>query len=246
MKKIISLIMAFVMVISLSACSSAEPTYSKYLGTWAVVSLEAEGVTFTVDELKALGEDEMADFIIIIKDGGKAFVSVDGDSDLLDWVETESGVKIGQGNCSYLDGVLTLENNGYKINFEKTSDSQIIENKQQEEKIVASDVQFEDKTSIEIIEENDNLEGIRPEFKEAMDSYEAFFDEYVAFMERYAEADTTEMLNLLSDYTKYMTEYAEAMNRLTELEEQDMSIDEAIYYMEVTSRITEKLWEIEY
>ena len=79
-----------------------------------------------------------------------------------------------------------------------------------------------------------------------MDSYEAFFDEYVAFMERYAEADTTEMLNLLSDYTKYMTEYAEAMNRLTELEEQDMSIDEAIYYMEVTSRITEKLWEIEY
>ena len=246
MKKIISLIMALTIIIILSACSSAEATYSKYLGTWNVVSLDAEGVSFTVDELRALGEEEMADFIIVIKDGGKAYVTVDGDSDLLDWVETESGIKIGQGNCTYLDGVLTLENNGYKINFEKTSDSQIIENQQQEEIKTDSDVQLENENLTEIIEENDNSDGIRPEFKEAMDSYEAFFDEYVAFMERYAEADTTEMLSLLSDYTKYMTEYAEAMESLSELEDQEMSVDEAIYYMEVTSRITEKLWEIEY
>lgn len=246
MKKIISLIMALTITIILSACSSAEATYSKYLGTWNVVSLDAEGVSFTVDELRALGEEEMADFTIVIKDGGKAYVTVDGDSDLLDWVETESGIKIGQGNCSYLDGVLTLENNGYKINFEKISDSQVIENQQQEEHVVDSDIQLEDNKSTELIEENDNLEGIRPEFKEAMDSYEAFFDEYIAFMERYADADTTEMLDLLSDYTKYMTEYAEAMESLSELEEQEMSVDEAIYYMEVTTRITEKLWEIEY
>ena len=246
MKKIISLIMALTMTIILSACSSAEATYSKYLGTWNVVSLDAEGVSFTVDELRALGEDEMADFTIVIKDGGKAYVTVDGDSDLLDWVETESGIKIGQGNCTYLDGVLSLENNGYKINFEKISDSQVIENQQQEEHVVDSDVQLEDNKSTELIEENDNLEGIRPEFKEAMDSYEAFFDEYIAFMERYADADTTEMLDLLSDYTKYMTEYAEAKESLSELEEQEMSVDEALYYMEVTTRITEKLWEIEY
>ena len=246
MKKIISLIMVFIVNITLSACSSPEPTYTKYLGTWTVVSLDAEGVSFTVDELRALGEEEMADFTIVIKDGGKAYVTVDGDSDLLDWVETESGIKIGQGNCTYLDGVLTLENNGYKINFEKISDSQVIENQQQEEHVVDSDVQLEDNKSTELIEENDNLVGIRPEFKEAMDSYEAFFDEYIAFMERYAGADTTEMLDLLSDYTKYMTEYAEAMESLSELEEQEMSVDEAIYYMEVTTRITEKLWEIEY
>ena len=52
--------------------------------------------------------------------------------------------------------------------------------------------------------------GLRPEFKDAMDSYEAFFDEYVAFMNKYAESDGSD-LALLSDYTSYVSKYADMM-----------------------------------
>ena len=41
------------------------------------------------------------------------------------------------------------------------------------------------------------------EFKSAMDSYEAFFDEYVAFMKKYSQSNGTDM-SLLNDYTIYI------------------------------------------
>ena len=63
MKKIVALLLSVIITISMVACGEVEPAKSKFLGTWNAVSLEAEGVSFTVDELKALGEDEFADFI---------------------------------------------------------------------------------------------------------------------------------------------------------------------------------------
>ena len=99
MKRIIALLMTLSIVMGMVACGESEPPKSKYLGTWNAASLEAEGVSFTVDELKALGEDEIADFTFVIKEGGKAYVYVDGDSDLIDWEETEDGIKIGEAEC---------------------------------------------------------------------------------------------------------------------------------------------------
>lgn len=87
-----------------------------------------------------------------------------------------------------------------------------------------------------------SFSGIRPEFKEAMDSYEAFFDEYVAFMKEFAEADNT--LSLLSDYSDYMAQYAETMEKLDAIGEEDMSTEEALYYMDVSTRISKKLIEV--
>ena len=74
-----------------------------------------------------------------------------------------------------------------------------------------------------------------------MDSYEAFFDEYISFMQRFAEADNT--LSLLVDYTDYMSQYAETMDAFNALGETDMSTEEALYYVEVSTRITKKLLE---
>lgn len=55
------------------------------------------------------------------------------------------------------------------------------------------------------------VDGMRVSFKEAMDSYEKFFDEYVAFMKKYQESDNaTEML---SDYLKFMEQYSEMTKR---------------------------------
>ncbi len=94
-------------------------------------------------------------------------------------------------------------------------------------------------------EEKNTLEkGIRPEFKEVMDGYEAFFDEYVEFMKKYMNADATTMLGLMSDYAEYMTQYTETMSKLSELEDGEMTTEEALYFMEVYSRITAKLLEV--
>ena len=91
-----------------------------------------------------------------------------------------------------------------------------------------------------------NSDGIRPEFKEAMDSYEAFFDEYIEFMTEYANADATDLLKMLGDYNEYMQQFVETMEEFEQLESQDLSTEEALYYAEVSSRISKKLLEIEY
>lgn len=84
--------------------------------------------------------------------------------------------------------------------------------------------------------------GLRPEFKEAMDSYEAFMDEYVAFMKKYLENPTD--IRLISDYSKFMTEYTEFAEAFEKWESEDLNTAELAYYIEVQTRVTQKLLEI--
>lgn len=83
------------------------------------------------------------------------------------------------------------------------------------------------------------VSGIRPEFKEAMDSYEAFFDEYIAFMEGFSDSEFS--LDLLTEYSKFMEQYTETMEAMEEWNTEDMSTEEEAYYLEVQTRINDKL-----
>ena len=83
--------------------------------------------------------------------------------------------------------------------------------------------------------------GIRPEFQQAMDSYEAFFDEYIDFMTTYQ--DTEDPTSMMADYLDYMTQYAETMEQMEALDSEELSVEEAAYYAEVSARITQKLLE---
>ncbi len=94
--------------------------------------------------------------------------------------------------------------------------------------------------------DNNNLvDGMRPEFKAAMDSYEEFFDEYVEFMEKYSESDGTD-LSLLKDYADFMNKYAEYMEEMEKWEDEDLNDAEMIYFVKVQNRINEKLLEVSY
>lgn len=86
--------------------------------------------------------------------------------------------------------------------------------------------------------------GIRPEFKKAMDDYEAFFDKYIEFMERYETASTTELMGLMTEYLEYMTEFTQAMEAMDAMEDEEMSTEEALYYAQVTTRISQKLMAV--
>ena len=85
----------------------------------------------------------------------------------------------------------------------------------------------------------ETAEGIRPEFKEMLDSYETFFNEYADFMERYKASD--DVASMMGDYASYMAQYAEFMQKLDEVNNENMSTEEAAYFLEVSARITERL-----
>ncbi len=86
---------------------------------------------------------------------------------------------------------------------------------------------------------------LRPEFKAAMDSYEEFMDEYVAFMKKFAESDGTD-LSIITEYSRFMSEYAEFVATFEEWNSEEMNAAEAAYYLEVSNRVNQKLLEIAY
>lgn len=88
--------------------------------------------------------------------------------------------------------------------------------------------------------EKEQTSSIRSEIKEAIDAYEAFIDEYIAFMKKYSDSDND--LSMLADYMSFMnklTEYERKMDAL----EKDLNDAELIYFYEVVNRCNLKLLE---
>ena len=68
--------------------------------------------------------------------------------------------------------------------------------------------------------------------------------EYVDFINSYTSADPMEALNMLESYSSYMEQYAEALTKLGEINQGDLSTADLLYYTEVTKRIYDRLGEI--
>lgn len=86
--------------------------------------------------------------------------------------------------------------------------------------------------------------GVTPEFKAAMDSYEAFFDEYCDFLK--AMDDDPSNFTFLMEYAEMMLRYADTMDKLDAIDEDELSDADLAYYIEVMARINKKLIEIAY
>ena len=204
-----------------------EDNMSQLYGTWNLYSMEIDGVTFTVDELKALGEEEASEFLLVIKEGGMAWLYSGGSGQMIDWEETAEGIKLGIQECAIVDEKICMQVNGVTMYLTRISDSQAIPNQ---------DNGIEDSSSADLID------GMRPEFKEAMDSYEAFYDEYCDFMQEFA-ADPTDM-SLLSEYSDLVSQAADMDEKFAEWEDDDMNDAELEYYLEVSGRIVQRLAEV--
>ena len=85
-------------------------------------------------------------------------------------------------------------------------------------------------------------DGIRPEFKEAMDSYEAFYTEYCDFMAKYKENPTD--LGLLAEYGQMMAKVSEMDEAFEEWDEDELSSEELKYYLDVNSRVMQMLVDV--
>ena len=81
--------------------------------------------------------------------------------------------------------------------------------------------------------------GVTPAFKETMDSYEAFFDEYIAFMKTLS--DDPSNTALLLRYASMRLQYSDTMEKLDAIDETKLSPADDAYYLEVMTRIDIKL-----
>ena len=113
-----------------------------------------------------------------------------------------------------------------------------VSNEEKDIPVTETEALEEDKPTENLVD----VDGIRPEFKKALDSYEDFFDEYCDFMKKFNESPDD--LTLLGEYTEYLTQYAETMDKMNELDNGEMNDAEMKYYIEVTTRINTKLLDV--
>ena len=85
---------------------------------------------------------------------------------------------------------------------------------------------------------------IRPEVKEFLDAYEACMDEYVDFMQKYMNADPSSMASMMGDYYRILTRYTEFAEKIDAFDESELTNAELAYYLEVTSRVSQKLLSV--
>lgn len=83
--------------------------------------------------------------------------------------------------------------------------------------------------------------GVTKEFKETMDSYEAFYVEYVAFMKRYKTSNN--MVAMMKDYTSMLEKEIEISEKLDAIDESKLNDADQIYFAEVSLRIQKLLLE---
>lgn len=117
-----------------------------------------------------------------------------------------------------------------------------------DENTTSKEIKKEDKKKEETKKEEDNNtsstinnNGIRSDFKNAMDSYEKYMDEYIIFMNKLN--DNPSDAELLMEYTKVMKKYNKAMNDFDKWKDNNLNDAETQYYIEVQTRVNQKLTE---
>lgn len=254
MKKTRSIISALLILLSLTACAgkAAKPTYA---GTWELDHVVIGGAAFTRSELKAMGQDIQAS--IVLKDGGKAFVTLGADQGILNWSETENGIQIDNITFTMEDGLLCGESNDDILYFKKVSQSQLIEKtseegtRETETKLPETTAPASEATTVPTTQPttaptidaaDDLIDGMRPEFKEAMDAYEAFYKEYCELLKKYTENPTD--FSILGKYADMLTKADEVDKAFQKWDESDLNSDELKYYLDVNNRVMKMVVDV--
>ena len=123
---------------------------------------------------------------------------------------------------------------------EKQEDPKPIEEKPQEvieEPEPEPEVEVKEEPKEEVVDQN----GIRPEFKKSMESYEAFFDEYIEFLNAFKQDSTS--LSMITKYAEFMTKYEKAMSEMNAINEDELTDAEDKLFLETQLRINNKLAE---
>lgn len=231
MKKWIASILTMVLVVSLAACGGGNggkhqiPDVFGIHYTDAIGLLEAEGFEVRAIESGVGNFSDKLLYPLEKVDKGTVFK--------IDEYIIDSNGHLNKNYDVFYDDGLVSEDKSVVIYYAK-EDYVLVKDK--------PSTQPETEPATEATEEKKDSKSIDPEFKSAMDSYEKFFDEYVAIIKKY-KANPTDM-SILSDYAKYMGQYADMMQQFEKWENKDLNAAETAYYVDVQARITKKLLEV--
>lgn len=234
MKKVLSLLLLVVVLLSFTACGEEAFKIPDVFGinyTDAIGILEAEGFEVNAVETSVGSISEKLLYPLETVEKGAVF-KID------DYILDGNGY-LNKDYDVYYEGELTSEDKNLVIYYAKEDYSK------ESNSTTSKDTQ---KDTTEVVSENksttatNNNNSIDPEFKQAMDSYEKFMGEYVAFMKKYT-ANPTDM-SLLADYTNYMSKYTEMVKDFEKWENEDMNSAELAYYVDVQGRVAKKLLEV--
>ena len=147
-------------------------------------------------------------------------------------ITTNNEIKAVDISCQIVDESETTETESTQVTETEVTETESTENST----TMSTDTESSAQTDATV-----SSTDIRPEFKEAMDNYEAFFDEYCEFMKKYNESDDT--TSLLADYASYMVKYTDTMQKMNNISEDELTDAEVAYYAEASARISAKLIE---
>lgn len=266
MKKVISILSALMVLLALTACAG-KATKPTYVGTWELDHVVIGGVAFTHSEMEAMGQDVQAS--LVLKDGGKAFVTLGPDQGILDWSENENGVQIGDETFTTEDGFLRNGDDNTFLYYRKVSESQLIEKhaEQATQKTETKSLETTAPTTEAVTEPTtaptteatteptteattvppteataELIDGMRPEFKEAMDAYEAFYKEYCELLKKYTANPTD--FSILGQYANMLTKADEVDKAFKKWDESDLNSEELKYYLDVNNRVLKMMVDV--
>lgn len=208
------------------------PSDSKLASMLPEGKIENDNATYFSAKVYKTSQEDFNDYVKACKKKGFK-VDYDSSDDSYD-AENKKGYELSLDyNWDNLDDMSITLSVPKKKNEKKSNSNASSE-------FEKAEVSKNDTKKVETTETNTNTSTtVTPEFKEAMDSYEAFFDEYIAFMTTYKDED--EPVSMLSDYMNYLTKYQETMEKLDQIDKDNLSAADDAYYIEVQSRINQKL-----
>lgn len=128
MKKILCIVLALMLTLSLAACGGAGGSGiggSNEVGKYYLHSMETEGMTIGREMFTALGmtEEQLDEYMFVeITAPGKAIITIEGEAQEMEydatsmWPVDEPDEK---ANCTIADGKITIEMEGSKVIFVK-------------------------------------------------------------------------------------------------------------------------------
>jgi len=245
MKKVLTVIVVLLVVLCFSACGDGKKSVNQIPDVFglnyadAIGILEADGFKVSAVETSVGSFSDKLLYPLEKVDKGTVF-KID------DYIIDNNGILNKNYDVFYDGGLVSADKNlviyyakeDYVSEKDDTSDgttpSTKPSTKPSNEATTPTDTEGEKDNPLDA--------AIGADFKAAMDTYEKFFDEYVAIMKKY-KANPTDM-SILSDYAKYMGQYADMMQKLEKWENEDLNAAETAYYIDVQTRITQKLLEV--
>ncbi len=88
------------------------------------------------------------------------------------------------------------------------------------------------------------VDGLRPEFKADMDSYEEFYDDFCEAIGKHK--DNPSDRSMFADYLIMLSELEEIEEKFDAWEDKDMNQSEIKYYLTVKSRVLKKIADMDY